>query len=420
MNENYKLVRLGNLCDSISGLWTGKKPPFEKATVIRNTNFTKDCKLDLSDVAILDVETKQLQSRRLIQGDLIVEKSGGGPNQPVGRVVLFNESVGTYSLSNFTSALRVKNSSQALPKYLQHFLYYQYLSGVTETMQSNSTGIRNLNIHQFLDIEIPLPSVDKQAEIVEKLDSAFANIDLLEGNLELSNEKASQLLQSILSSAFTPEEESSPSAGQEFALKVAKLSEICTFSRGLTYSKNDEVDFSKNVVLRANNINLDSNQLNFEDLRYINDSVRIKKEKIVQKNSILICTASGSKSHVGKVALIEEDYGYAFGGFMGQLTPTNKCHPKFLYYILTSGSFKDFLMTLNDGTNINNLKFSDIENYEILLPSLEEQKKIVDKLDSVFAEIRLLKVQIKVEKDYANALRQSLLSSAFTQEESVA
>jgi len=148
--------------------------------------------------------------------------------------------------------------------------------------------------------------------------------------------------------------------------------------------------------------------------------VRIKKEKIVQKNSILICTASGSKSHVGKVALIEEDYGYAFGGFMGQLTPTNKCHPKFLYYILTSGSFKDFLMTLNDGTNINNLKFSDIENYEILLPSLEEQKKIVDKLDSVFAEIRLLKVQIKVEKDYANALRQSLLSSAFTQEESVA
>lgn len=206
MNENYKLVRLGNLCDSISGLWTGKKPPFEKATVIRNTNFTKDCKLDLSNVAILDVETKQLQSRRLIQGDLIVEKSGGGPNQPVGRVVLFNESVGTYSLSNFTSALRVKNSSQVLPKYLQHFLYYQYVSGVTETMQSNSTGIRNLNIHKFLDIEVPLPSLDKQAEIVDKLDSTFAEIQSLKAQIRTKKDYAASLRQSLLSSAFTQEE----------------------------------------------------------------------------------------------------------------------------------------------------------------------------------------------------------------------
>ena len=173
-------------------------------------------------------------------------------------------------------------------------------------------------------------------------------------------------------------------------MKLFMLSEICTFSRGLTYSKSDEVDFSNNVVLRANNIDLHSNSLNLEDLRYIKDSIQIKKEKIAKKNSLIICTASGSKSHVGKVALIDEDYGYAFGGFMGQLTPTDKCHPKFLYYVLTSGLFKDFLMSLNDGTNINNLKFSDIENYEILLPSLEKQHEIVGKLDIAFAEIDLL------------------------------
>jgi restriction endonuclease S subunit len=54
------------------------------------------------------------------------------------------------------------------------------------------------------------------------------------------------------------------------------------------------------------------------------------------------------------------------------------------------------------------------------LPSLEKQRDIVEKLDSSFAEIDLLKAQIKIKKDYATALRQSLLRSAFTQEEAIA
>lgn len=193
-------------------------------------------------------------------------------------------------------------------------------------------------------------------------------------------------------------------------MKLVKLSEVCSFSRGLTYSKSDEVDFSSNIVLRANNIDLTSNSLNLEDLRYIKDSIQIKKEKIAKKNSLIICTASGSKSHVGKVALINEDYGYAFGGFMGQLTPSDKCHPKFLYYVLTSGLFKDFLMSLNDGTNINNLKFSDIENYEIPLPSLEKQRDIVEKLDKAFAEIDLLEGNLLKHKGQLELLLRGALS----------
>lgn len=194
-------------------------------------------------------------------------------------------------------------------------------------------------------------------------------------------------------------------------MKIVKLLEICTFSRGLTYGKSDEVDFSSNVVLRANNIDLDSNSLNLEDLRYITDSIKIKEEKIAKKNSLIICTASGSKSHVGKVALIDEDYGYAFGGFMGQLTPTDKCHPKFLYYVLTSGLFKDFLMSLNDGTNINNLKFSDIENYEVLLPTLEKQREIVEKLDSAFSEIDLLEENLALNSEYMMEIEASLVAN---------
>lgn len=426
MKEELKLVRLGDLCDTISGLWTGKKPPFEEAIVIRNTNFTKDCKLNLSNVAFLDVESKQLQTRRLLPGDLIVEKSGGGPKQAVGRVVLFSESNGTYSLSNFTSALRLKNPGIASPSYLHYFLYLQYLSGVTQTMQSNSTGIRNLNMHQFLDIQIPLPSLEKQLEIVNRLDVAFAELDLLEKNFYLSQGKVKELQLALSNtSVFSGKSmlesfEFTSIEGFESSTKIVKLSDICSFSRGLTYSKSDEVDFSANVVLRANNIDLSSNALILEDLRYIKDSVKIKDEKIVKKNSLIICTASGSKSHVGKVALIDENYGYAFGGFMGQLTPSDKCNPKYLYYLLTSGSFKEFLMSLNDGTNINNLKFSDIAEYEILLPSLEAQGKIVLMLDSIFAHIEALRNQTIRKQNYAAVLRHSLLHNAFSEREDVA
>ena len=90
--------------------------------------------------------------------------------------------------------------------------------------------------------------------------------------------------------------------------EIKPLGDICEFQRGLTYSKSDEVDSSNNIVLRANNIDLTTNLLNFEELKYISDSVCVDKRKKVKKDSLLICTASGSKSHLGKVAYIDDDY----------------------------------------------------------------------------------------------------------------
>ena len=63
------------------------------------------------------------------------------------------------------------------------------------------------------------------------------------------------------------------------------LDEVCTFSRGLTYSKKDEVDISNNIVLRANNIDLISNSLNFDELKYINSEIIIPEDKKVKENS---------------------------------------------------------------------------------------------------------------------------------------
>ena len=183
--------------------------------------------------------------------------------------------------------------------------------------------------------------------------------------------------------------------------QVKPLGEICEFQRGLTYAKGDEVAESDNVVLRANNIDLATNHLDLSDLRHIRQEIAIPNAKRVRKGSLIICTASGSKSHLGKVALIDDDYGYAFGGFMGQITPKPGLSSKYLFHLMTSDLYKDFISGLSDGANINNLKFDDLGRFGVPFSSEEEQHRIVVLLDEAFACIATAKAN--VEKSMRNA-----------------
>jgi type I restriction enzyme S subunit len=195
---------------------------------------------------------------------------------------------------------------------------------------------------------------------------------------------------------------------------VAKLGEVCSFVRGLTYSKSDEVEFSSNVVIRATNIDLGTHKLDFNELRYISDSIQIKDDKRLKKDDILICTASGSKSHLGKVAIVDSDLGMAFGGFMGALRVNPlKITPQYFFTFLVSSEFKRHIESLSDGANINNLKFSQIENLEIPLPPLSTQKKIVAKLDAIFSEIDKATAAAEENAKNAEALFQSYLNEVF-------
>lgn len=179
------------------------------------------------------------------------------------------------------------------------------------------------------------------------------------------------------------------------------LSEICDFQRGLTYAKSDEVDSPGHTVLRANNIDLTSHKLDFNELKFISDSVAVPASKVVRQGSLLVCTASGSKAHLGKVAFIDSDYGYAFGGFMGQLTPSKGVDGRYLFYSLISPGYKDFIEALSDGVNINNLKFDDLGRFSVPLPPLPEQRRIVSILDESFDAIATAKAN--TEKSLQNA-----------------
>ena len=184
-------MKLRELCDIQSGLWKGKKEPFTKAYVLRNTNFTASGRFDYSDVIELDVETKQLAKREVVKNDIILEKSGGGEKTPVGRVCIHDaEGHLPYSMSNFTARIRVLDEKVLDPIFLHTYLHALYLSGATEPMQRHSTNIRNLQLTEYKEIDVPLPPLLEQKGIVEKITKISERID---NALDLSRQKQAAL-----------------------------------------------------------------------------------------------------------------------------------------------------------------------------------------------------------------------------------
>ena len=195
--EGWTSEALGEICNLASGLWEGKTGPLTKVGVIRNTNFTEDGTLDSGDIAFLDVEEKQLKSRTLKRGDIILEKSGGGPEQPVGRVALFDWNGGPYSFSNFTSVLRIKDTDKVDSRYLHHFLHWVYLSGLTQVMQTRSTGIRNLDSDAYKDLLVPIAPKRNQLEIVSLLETEHAATEAVLDQIRLLRIQKIGLLQKL-------------------------------------------------------------------------------------------------------------------------------------------------------------------------------------------------------------------------------
>ena len=304
-------------------------------------------------------------------------------------------------VNNHAHVLR-PNRKIILDEWLTYYLCTQnlneFVTGVT---------VPKLNQEKLKSISVPLPPLPEQKRIVAVLDEAFASIDEVIAHTEKNLANAHELFASHLNNALTPKDKG-------WAEK--KLGEHCEFRRGLTYKKADEVDVSDNVVLRANNVSLGTGQLDLAELKYLRDDFEVPQEKLIERNTILICAASGSKSHLGKTALIDIDSAYAFGGFMGLLLPSDRLLPKFLFYLTKSKIYARFIASLSDGTNINNLRRDDLAEFQFFLPPLSEQKRIVASLDDVSNATQRLKAIYQKKLGALHELKQSLLQKAFAGE----
>ncbi|CAG1022358.1 partial putative type I restriction enzymeP M protein, partial [Methylococcales bacterium] len=160
------------------------------------------------------------------------------------------------------------------------------------------------------------------------------------------------------------------------------LEHLCEYVRGVIYSKTDEVNEDGWGVLRANNIDADTNKLNLSDVKLVSKNLIFGETQKLKKNDILICAASGSAEHVGKVAFSESETPYYFGGFMASIRiVSEKTLSRYIFENLKAEAFRTHLTKCIAGANINNLKSSILYSFEIPLPPIDVQKSIVAEIE---------------------------------------
>ena len=171
--HGWQWVRLADvLARSDSGVW-GDDDPVHGVNVLRSTNFAEHGVLSLQNVAKRMIPVEKLSEKALAPGDIILERSGGGPKQPVGRVCKYDGSTETYYFGNFCQRLRA-DSTQCESSYLFEYLHWFHLSGSTGPMQNRTTGIRNLRYKDYIAQDIPLPPLPIQRGLVERIRSERA------------------------------------------------------------------------------------------------------------------------------------------------------------------------------------------------------------------------------------------------------
>ncbi|WP_339878319.1 restriction endonuclease subunit S [Pseudidiomarina gelatinasegens] len=395
---------LGELCEFRNGLWKGKKPPFQEVTVIRNTNFTKGCELDLQDVAVLDVELKQYQSRKLEFGDLILEKSGGGPNQPVGRIVKFEVPDGDYSFSNFTSIVRVKDPSILDYSFLHKFLFYLYEIGATEPLQRQSTGIRNLQLKEYKEIMIPIPALEEQKRIVAMLDEAFADIDKARELTEQNLKNARELFESYLAKIF---DESKKDSNQ---YKLEDISGgVFTGPFGSLLHKSDYVTGGIPIV---NPAHITEQGINIDDRKTIKIEKASELRAYTMREGDIVISRRGE---MGRCAVVgENESGYICGTGSFVIRASKRFHSDYLVSYLRHSRTRRQLEKIAGGAVMPNLSNKQLSALKLHLPTIDEQVRLANQIRNVCNQIEKVSTIYESKIDSLNSLRTSLLKKVFT------
>ncbi len=399
MKEGWETASLDEVCTIINGLWTGKKPPFLEVGVVRNTNFAKDGSIDYSNIAYLQVELRQFEKRQLRAGDLVLEKSGGGPKQPVGRVALFDQSQGDFSFSNFTSALRVSSPKRVDPRFLHLFLRWIYISGETENMQSHSTGIRNLNLNAYKSIPIPVPPLDEQKRIVALLDEALAGIDTAKANVETNQAHCDALFLSELHQVFGVR-----SATQGWPMPT--VGEVGEHVLGKMLDKQKNRGVPRPYLRNANVRWFEFDLSDVFEMRVEESEV---ERYAVRRGDLLICEGG----YPGRAAIWNGTSSVFFQKALHRVRFASPSTAKWLMYFLfyldsTAGLSRHF-----SGTGIQHFTGAALHVLPFPFPDQGEINSLLDRIESVRRDKELLMANYERKVACTESLRDSVLSQAF-------
>jgi type I restriction enzyme S subunit len=193
------------------------------------------------------------------------------------------------------------------------------------------------------------------------------------------------------------------------------ISDVAEVIRGVTYSKADTLTSEGNdavPLLRATN--LEPGKIDYDDMVYIPKS-GVKPQQFLQVGDVFLAASSGSISVVGKSAQVKFSNGETFGAFCAVIRPKT-VNPKFLGLWVQTPFVRDLWSSAAKGTNINNLKSSDLLETKIPLPSLPEQERIVEILEDHLSRLDAALADVKQAKLKAAKFRSRFIQELLSRE----
>ena len=340
----YSYCKLEDLVsDTFPGEW-GSEPTSENAIkVIRTTNFTNEGYIDLTDVVTREVEPKKVARKKLKQGDTILERSGGTDDNPVGIVVFFDK-IGDYLVNNFTQVLRPKESVN--PVYLFYALYnsYNLNKAAMRAMASQTTGIQNLSMSDFMAKSIVLPSRDEQ----NKFEQFYRQAD---------KSKFGDFKSQFIEMFGNP-------VTNTKGWKTAKIKDVAP-----------EMPSKEQLSGKIWLLNLDMIESNTGKVieKVYEDVENALSVQFFDEWNVLF---SKLRPYLNKVVIPDEP-GMATTELVPLHPEPSKLHKVFLSHLLRSDQFVNYANDIAGGTKMPRMPLSELRIFDCILPPMDKQLEFV-------------------------------------------
>lgn len=244
---------------------------------------------------------------------------------------------------------------------------YSFLDKYVETLREQSIGgvIKYIKLGNLTDAIIPLPSVEEQEKIVEKLDKVSGLIEKRKTQLE----KLNLLIKSRFIEMFGDTKNKIP------------LGEICNVTGGYSFKSEDISNDGAIKILQIGNVYLDN--VTWDTINYLPRGYDEKYSKfLLNEGDIVVALTRPIIQSLGNVKACivkSSDLPCLLNQRVGRIVPKGEksVFVEFIYGCLMTEEFTRYVESCSIGCSQPNISTKDIENYLIPNATYEEQKSYV-------------------------------------------
>lgn len=397
---------------SKNGVWGDEaKQDANDIPCVRVADFDRQgLRVELDEPTIRNILDSERVGRILVQGDLLLEKSGGGEGQPVGCVVLYDDPLPAVC-SNFVARV------QTAPDMDSSFWRYVHAAAYAVRLNTRSikqtSGIQNLDASQYFDERAGFPPLPEQTQIAAFLDRETAKIDALVAEqrrlMALLKEKRQAVISHAVTRGLNPDVPMKPSGiewlgdmpehwevSQSRRMFIVRSEPALTSDRMLTASQKHGVLFQSDFV-------------EMEGRRVVEVIMGKESLKHVEPDDFII----SMRSFQGGIEWCKLRGSTSFHYVM--LKPVKGVYPPFFAHLFKSVTYIQALRTttdlIRDGQE---LRYSNFVQVHLPLVPLIEQTQIAAFLDSETARFDTLTIEAQRAIDLLQERRTALISAAVT------